>query len=79
MIIGTDVRFFWYGPETSQQIVAAFLAQPRGAYLKFALRQDTATGEIKLDWSIPIQGVTTAEGNGIPGGNDSHVCPPVCP
>lgn len=70
------IRYWWYDHETSKQIVSAFLSQGANACLRFEPSFSDKTGEPKLDWRIV--GGTASLSTDTPGGNDSHVCPPVC-
>lgn len=75
IIVQRHVIAWWFDAKTTAEIAEAIQKRGPGAYLRLTPREDQ-TGEIKLDWSVPVEGVAL---NGDPGGDDSHMCPPICP
>jgi len=69
------VRFWHFDPDQTQKIAEAIAKMGTGCRLE--LEPYERDGEPALYWRVTSP--TATAGNGEPpGGNDSHLCPPIC-
>lgn len=73
--VGRPVEYWTYDHETTAKIIATVQEVGAGACLRFT-PYINGQGEPALDWSVITDG--QVDGGDPPGGNDSHVCPPIC-
>lgn len=74
------INYWWYDETVTAAIGAAIQQVGHGRLrLRPYLSRD---GEPKLDWAVYPSGMTilgsSSSSTGIPGGNESNVCPPNC-